>query len=434
MSTPAPVPSSDRARPTFLLLAAALILVASLVFNTDRSQSAVWLGPYLSAAANVGWGEFRYDLEETIAFRELSTEERQAYRFKRSDRLTPYLNNAVGYAYVAFAATSLFPWLPDLPAIELLQVLLHMILSVWVIALLGTRAQRMLFLLLYAANPVVLYFVTFPFYYFIQAIPSFALLILLIAQARGLRPQSVVTSAAFVAGSAVLAIVFLTRPTTIGAIVGFFLLAAFVIRPRVVVAAGFLLFIVLAHTGRAPGHHNPWHTAYIGIGAYPNEYVEAFNDNVGYALYEEKTGVPLNASLGGNLYDAAVANRYAEITRAEYFSILERDWPRVLRNVVLNTLQGFSPGYLTGQPYWVHLLFAAGGLVVVAALAWSRQFMLILLIGMSVGTFTIFCPPIPAYMYGAYALLVYGFIRVLERAGALAPLDRRLRPGRAAPT
>ena len=432
--TTSPLPRADAARPAFLLVAAALILAASFLFNTDRAQSAVWFGPYLSAAANVGWGEFRYDLDETIAFRDMTAEERRAYRFKHSDRLIPYKNNAVGYSYVAFAATSLFPWLPDVQALELLQILLHVGLSVWVIALLGTQVQRLLFLVLYALNPVVLYFVTFPFYYFMQAIPSFALLILLIAKSRGLRPQSVATSVAFLAGAAALAIVYLTRPTTIGAIAGFFLLAVFVVGPRWVVAGGLVLFVALAHSGPAPSDNNPWHTAYIGVGAYPNDYVEAFNDNVGYALYEEKTGVPLNASLGGNLYESGVANRYADITRAAYVSILERDWPRLLRNVVLNTLQGFSPGYVAGQPYWLHLLFAATGLIVLAALAWSRQFVLILLIGITAGTFTVLCPPIPAYMYGAYALLVYGFIRVLDRAGALAPLDRRLRQERAART
>jgi len=416
-------------------LVAGLIVLACVLFNTDRTQSAVWYGPYLSAAANVEWGDFRYDLQETIAFKDLEPAEREAYRFQRSEDLIPYRNNAVGYVYVVAAAKALFGWLPDLRAVEALQITLHTLFCTWIIFRLRSPAAKVLFLVLYALNPVVIYYVTFPFYYFAQAIPSFALLLLMIRDEES-QTRPLVTTLLLVSAAVLLGVVFLARPSTIGAIAAFFLLA--VARPRLrwPAVGAVLLFLMVVVTGRVASPHGPWHTAYIGIGAYPNEYVPAFNDNVGYALYRDKTGAELNASLGGNLYDDDVLTEYVALARQEYLSILERDWPRFVRNVVLNTLQGFSIGYMAGQPYWLHGLVALSGLVVIVLLLWSGQYVLFGLIGLTIGTFVPFSPPIPAYMYGAYALLVFGSLGVLEKLRlldpvneALARLMRRWRPG-----
>jgi hypothetical protein len=277
--------------------------------------------------------------------------------------------------------------------------------------------------------------VTFHFYYFAQAIPSFALLLLL--RQEDVEDSSPPVTILLLMGAAILlGVVFLARPSTIGAIAAFYVLAVAKPRLRWPAIASVLMLLLVVVTGRVPSDQGPWHTVYIGIGAYPNEYVPAFNDNVGYALFRDRTGVEINASLGGNYYDDDVLTDYVALMRQEYFAVLERDWPRLVRNVVLNTLQGFSIGYMVGQPYWLHCLVALSGLVVVVLLLWSGQYILVGLIGLTIGTFVPFSPPIPAYMYGAYALLAFGSLGVLEKLrlldplnGALARFARRWQPG-----
>jgi hypothetical protein len=400
-----------------------------VILNTERSQGPKWYGPYLSAAANVEWGAFNFDLDETVRYGEMSPDERAKYRFQASEELVPYKHNSVGYVYFVAAATSLLPWLPDLAAIEGLQIALHVFFCIWIIYLLRSPTAKLLFLLLYALNPLVIYYVTIPFYYFVQAIPSFLIVLLLLAITDNRWPDRPAAFVLGIAGGAVLGLALLTRPTTIGAVLGVFALAITTHRMRWPALAGAAVLALVVLTGRlADDQHGPWHTAYIGLGAYPNEFVTddfrpAFNDDVGYAFYLSQRGVQLDTELGGNYYEDEVIEDYMSLLRQEYLSVVRKDWPNVLRNATLNTLQGFSVGHVRQKGYSFQLPVAASGLVVLAAMAWTGQYVLILLIGATVGTFTVFAPPIPGYMYGAYALLVFGAVEFLRRKGILARCD-----------
>jgi hypothetical protein len=270
-------------------------------------------------------------------------------------------------------------------------------------------------MVLYALNPVVLYFVTFPYYYFFQAIPSFALIFLLLTRDRWIGPERPTLLSGYVALSVMLAFVLLTRSTTIVAIAAFFVLAALWVPDRRVMALGVVLFAGVVATGHSPSQKNFWHTAYIGVGGYPNPHVSGLSDNNGYALFERKTGVPLDASLGGNYYQAPVMAQYKEVAQDEFLLILRGEWPRLTLNAVLNVLQGFTIGYLVGQPHWVHLGMAAVGLAVLGLFLATGQFLVAALVVTTSLTFTLYYPPIPAYMYGAYALLALGVIRTCDR-------------------
>jgi hypothetical protein len=219
---------------------------------------------------------------------------------------------------------------------------------------------------------------------------------------------------AFLAICIALSVVLLIRSTTVAAVAAFFALAFLWLPARRVYFVGLAVFALIAVTGYSPSQKNFWHTAYIGIGAYPNVYMQGLSDNNGYALFERQTGVPLDASLGGNYYDGKVMSRYREISRVEFLTILRSDWPVLMRNAVMNTLQGFTIGYLVGRPSVVHFALAAAGLVVLVLLALSRQYVLAALIILSNATFTLYYPPIPAYMYGAYALLAMGVLGVVD--------------------
>ena len=104
--------------------------------------------------------------------------------------------------------------------------------------------------------------------------------------------------------------------------------------------------------------------------------------------------------------------------------IARADFPALFRNAALNTLQGYTIGYLVGQPYTVHLVMAAAGLAFLVLMLVSGQWVLAALILLTSATFVPYYPPIPAYMYGAYALLV---VALLQAADVLV---QRFRPAR----
>lgn len=388
-------------------------------------MSAVWYGPYLSAAVNLKWGgPFLYSLEETKAFRELSHDERLQYRFHVTDPVQTYNHNPIGYAYFIALAKKVFFWLPDVPAVQAMQALLHVLLCLGVTTALPSIGKRTGFLLLYALNPLVLYYVTFPFYYFLQAIPSFALVALLVRGKNGYRGLDRSAVILFVLLGAILGLVVLTRPTTIFAAVASLVLVIRRVRPLPWVAAAIAAFLLVTITGHSPSQKNVWHTAYIGIGAYSNTYMKGLSDDNGYHLYESVTGDPLVASLGGNYYDPDTMERYIQITRAEYLRILRADSWLLLRNAVTNTAQGFSIGYLVDAPLPVNYAIAISGFLVALFLVIGQQFIIVFLVLLTIGGFSPIYPPIPAYMYGAYLLLVIGAL------DAVAKLMGRLRKAR----
>ena len=72
--------TSTRARipAPLIYLGLAVLIAAAALLNTPGSYSAVWYGPYLSAAENVTWGgQFMVNLDEVKAFREMSEQQRK---------------------------------------------------------------------------------------------------------------------------------------------------------------------------------------------------------------------------------------------------------------------------------------------------------------------------------------------------------------------
>lgn len=394
------------------------ILAGSLLFNTDRTVSAVWYGPYLSAACNSHWGkDFLVNVDEVKSFADLPPSAQRQYRFTRTDNLVRYEANPIGFVYVVRAAKTLFPWLSDVSAVKALQIAVHTIMCIALIALLQPGMQRVAFLALYAVNPLVIYFVTNPIYFFWQALPSFGLAVLLILRQRN--AADVLTSPlgrlGLLAIFASLALALLIRPTTLGAVGVFFLLAIASLRKRGVLLAGAAVFAAVLVTGYTPNQKNFWHTPYVGIGAYANQHMQGLSDDNGYAMFERKTGHRFNASLGGPYYDAETMSRYSEATRDEYLRIARAEWPMLARNAAVNMLQGFSIGYLVGRPAWVQYAIAVAGLLALTLLLYSRQYWLVLAIAGTNATFALYFPPIQAYMFGSYMLLALGAVYILTQ-------------------
>jgi len=406
--------------------AAAGILLACRVFDDVRIQPPEFTIPYLSGAANYRWdGVWRVDPHDIFRYREISPDqpksvpsaEQAEHRFSASDQAVPFASLDRGYLYVAIVARTLFFWRGDLAALESLQIAVHVLLTLWVCWRLPRRRQKVLFYVLFGLNPLIVRFATLPIYYYWQAIPSCLLVVYLLDRRHRF--------GAWVFGVAVLlALVHQIRPTML--LTSLYLLSMVTWREsrwRGAAAIVLLLGITFAISPR--DDRAPWHTAYVGLGAYPNDYVIGIEDSVGYRRYEEVTGERADITAEGNiLFDPQGRARYREVMRQSYLEVVREAPYLPVRNAAENFLQSFSIGYIAEdvavggdrvlpQQLLSHLS-AVVGLVWLGVLCWRRQYLFIAGIACASLLTVVLFPPIPAYMFGSYPLLVGSLIAVVD--------------------
>ena len=399
---------------------AILISLAAWLVNSQATMSPVWYGPYLSGAANLSWsGEFYIDSEEVFYFDELTTEQQHSYQFGRSGSTVYYEANPVGYVYIVWLATQLFSALSDIHALELFQLLAHIGLSFVVIALLRTRLHKCMFALVYALNPVVLYYVVYPYYYFWQALPSLLFAVALLAGSHWGTISRFEQRAVMLCIAILLplcGLVVSARATTIAVFVLSLVLLFWFLRGyRVLLTVGLLAAVAVFSFANKPMAKNFYHTVYVGVGAYPNPYMDKLSDHEGYDLFEREYGYVLDGSIGGNYYEPENIAKYKAITRDESVRIIQQHPLMMFRNVLLNYLQSFTIGYLTEQPVAVYYGMAAAGVFVVALLLYFKQYLIFIGASAASSTFVLYYPPIPAYMYGSYLILSLGLVIILAR-------------------
>ncbi len=372
----------------------------------NQQENKNWIGPYLSSAANLKpFGDFKIDENEVIRFKDLSVDDQFNYRFNKSNETILYNHNPVGYSYIIRLSTFIFPFLGDSTSLIVLQLLTHITLCLLLIFLCKNNKHFIfLFSILYVFNPLIIYFVVLNYYYFWQCIPGFTILFLLLYKRK---PQWIA-----VIFTLLLTFATLSRPTILFLSIMTILLyyryySALFASLNLIIAA--LLFITI----NKPIEKNIWHTVYVGIAAYPNKHVLSLSDNEAYALYKTETGEDLNASVGGNYYDEEVISKYKEITRERVIAVLNTDPLIFIKNGILNSLQCFSTGYLNLGIPWLNIFSAGLGCIFLIALWISKQRFIILCITLYSISFCLYYPPIQAYLFGAYIILIYGFYNIL---------------------
>jgi hypothetical protein len=165
-----------------------------------------------------------------------------------------------------------------------------------------------------------------------------------------------------------------------------------------------------------PSEKNIWHTAYIGTGAYQNPYGIQLSDNDGYDLYQKTFGITLSATTGGNLYEPLVYSKYKVLTREAFVENLTSSPLLYLKNALVNSAAAFSIGYLSGKPDWLNYLLSGFGLLVILLFVRYKQWIYLISMGLLAFSYTLYYPPVPAYLFGNYALLVAGIIGVLNQS------------------
>ena len=393
-----------------LLFCSLLAVIAQHLYNTkyDVRQSTAWNGPYLSAAANLTWPvRFQIDLEQLRIFSGLDdTRKEDAFVFVPSDKLTPYRNNDIGYVYVIAAAHGLFPFLGQQAATLLLQAIIHLLIA----GLLlydprYTRRWKISFFLFYCLNPLVLRYVVFNHYYFWQVVPSFLILYLLPNQRAG--------KWGVMLGLGILPWAVLARSTTLLVLPLIFWLL-YQRFPRRYLVIGLVYVAGIFSFFYQPSIKNPWHTLYIGVGAYANPFGIELSDDSGYRLYESSFSEPLSASIGGNLYTPEVYNTYRSITKEAVLKQIKERPDLYIRNAALNFASAFSLGYVNSAPAFVNYFLALLGGCICLLLFRFERFIALSIVLLS-STYFFYYPPIPAYMYGNYLLLVGGVAFLLTR-------------------
>lgn len=390
-------------------------------------MSPVFLVPYFSGAVNYQLPkEWLHIEQEVINYKNLRDNEKTRYNFINDPaQATLYNYNYVGLVYIIMAANFFLPWLGDVLALEYLQIFVHILITLIIYSILSNRIHKIAFLLLYSFNPFIIYFVTFPFYYFWQVLATVFLFPYLISKDFRYKNWIFVITPIF-------SLTFLTRPPILACIVLFFIIY-FVIENKWKSICCLILFILLSTTFSAKKVGNSqtyWHTIFVGLGAYPGSPIHSLSDNEGISFFQNKTGKLISTSIpGGNFYtDMAIRNSYIETLQNEYLGILDTKPFLLVRNAAINFFQSFSLGYFVDYPLWVSYISAGIGFIFCLLLLYNKQFLWIIAIAASTITFTPYYPPIPAYMYGSYILIIGACISLLQNFKLFSPLSDKLKP------
>lgn len=407
---------------------ATVIGLSLWLFQAPKNQGLNWTFPYFSGAANLSESfEWRISPSDYDTVSSLSDAEYRLYKHRETPDTVWSNSNSYGYVLVAFASQQLLPWLGDLEAAIALQAAVHFATSMFlIVAVMQTRFQRVGLLVLYAANPVVLHFVSLPMYYFWMFIPGCALVVL-----RFRREWTTLTLAI---ATPLMLFSLWVRPTTLFLAAFVYCLAALQardLRSRSVVAAAVVVFVLGVSVIYSGGSRALWHTAYTGLGAYENPFGPAgLRDEDSYEFFESQTGVKIDTNaVRGNFNDPLVRGQMDELLKNRYLEIVRTDPLLILRNALLNVLQLFSPGHDPDRPF-VTAACTVVGACVLLLLVMAKQWVWILgVLSVSVG-YVLYFPPIAAYHFGAYLVLVVGCILAVERLPNLSrarggPLWRR---------
>lgn len=396
-----------------VLLAVAEIIVYLYGLDHLKRQKTTWMGPYLSAAANMEWPPaFHVDNEQLTKFDKLDNARLEdSFKFSKSDATTHYSYNDIGYVYLIWVAKLLFPFVGDQLAIILLQGLVHLLLCSFLIISKSLPPKwRIGFFLLYALNPLILRFVVFNHYYFWQSVPSIFLIYLYALKKDSHR----FWSPPFLLMVFLLPWALLARMSTLPILLVLFYLIYQKTRKLVFVTSG-IYFISIFWLLGIPSQKNVWHTAYIGIGAYQNPYDIKLSDDEGSRLFKKITGDNISTSAGGNMYSNEVFDRYKSITRQSTLSQLHTTPMIYVKNAFVNTMLAFGTGYISGAGDIVNYVLAIVGLGIFLLFCKHKLWIHIISISCISLIYTIYYPPVPAYMFGNYVLIISGILTILYK-------------------
>jgi len=215
-------------------------------------------------------------------------------------------------------------------------------------------------------------------------------------------------------GNAALLLSVLIRPTVVLLVVLASICGVFKAKPgasRTVSIAATVVLTIGIFMISAGQRNSPFHTMYVGLGAYPNQVgVNVLADEEGYRYFKQQSGIEIQtAVIGGNYSDPEIRSAYFGCLRNRYIDIVRSEPWLVMRNALFNVCQAFGIGYSVQYPV-VSVISGVIGLAVIIVLVLRHLWLQALAIGAYSVTYIWYYPPIPAYHFGAFLITVVALV------------------------
>ncbi len=401
----------------FLICLASVFIIAHFV-DRGKIMTPEISAPYFSGAALMhSDNKWQFNLGEVDSLKKITSINNTKARIYALDHYKfstlPFNSrfyeiNQPGLVYLIYISQLLFPFLGEIGSLKLLQLIVHLLFSFSILQLLNGKNKKTVFFFGYITNPFIIYLTLFPFYYFWQAIPSFALIVLLLNK-KFHRPAILYFTAI------VFALIYHVRVSTI-LLSTFTLLFSFYsisLFKRIVAFALMMLTIYLLNPSYLSKH--PGHVMYSSFGAYPNSPVKGFSDNISFENYAKDIGQKINYSTIPSMYDKEVIMGEAKWGMGKFINFGKQHPFILLRNATYNFFESFGFGYFTAS-ILLSYFSAALGLLFFSLLFLRKKFNFILMITAASLTFNLYLAPVPIYLFGSYVLLIFVFIETFISA------------------
>lgn len=337
------------------------------------------------------------------------------YKFKDSKNLsnadTGMDGSDWGYAIIVKILT-IFPG-PDLLKIIIFHLLIHLIICNIISNKLyrSEKNNYLYFNLFYTLNPIVIYFIAFPNYYFLQSVAGFILLNCLLDKSNyKIRFIEIVS----------LCLLLIVRSTIISFILSYFIILIFRHYNFKKIISLFCLSIVIIYSLSlllpSKNLKRIYHTMAIGVNAYN------FDDSENY-MRDDYIQDNINKYIKNNNIKTNCIKQRCGQNDMIYLNILEKELikdfikrPEIyIKNFIFNEILLFSPGYKSNEKILIYFSLFFGLLVIIYAI-YLKKYLLILIILAAEISFTFYYPPVVAYRFGSIILLTYLCIELLNKS------------------
>lgn len=399
-----------------------LITYAASFFRTGYQGA---LPNYISASKNISVTSFDVCIDpgEVSYFNELNgssegviSYEKRHYSFNSGycttnrDLLARGFGYLISYGYLFLILffIKIAGWMGDFQAIIFFASLCHAFVSLQVLNLFTKKIEKKLFSIIYIFNPFVIYIISGSYYYSFLPVSGLAFLYIYSQIFSGKMQVNIIVNYFILMGFTVL-----IRPTL--APLYLFTLALFFFKNKENKYVNLFLIsksLIIIYFLYNISIYGPWHSALVGLDSYSwdnNIILSDINatDKISNYLSIPIKNYPLVLQIGvDNYINSAkdiVVNFYAE-NKFLY-----------VRNLIFNIFCGFSFGYInisSGATYFsIFIGFIVSNLMIIKG---YKLFLIAIL--MSMISYILYFPPIPAYNITSYMLVSFFLANFLGKS------------------
>ena len=405
-----------------------LIIIISLIFtylfSNEKHQGA--LPYYLSASLNeISLSSVSFSEEETLLFKSYNIKDAQGdlpatngpnyFKFSQKSSIPATAAETISkFGYIVSVGFLLylkflrffFAWMPSIGDITMVIIgntIIHISCCFAYLKLTPNLVKKRVFTLFYFLNPLIIILYTFPYYYYLLVLPSVAAIYIY-------QNNYNIRLKAYVPIFIILLFSILVRPTvTIGILCICLITALLCNTIRNWIA--FILLVVLVALFYVNNQliFGPWHTMYIGIGAYANNLDIALTDQATNDFYQ-------NIFLNDKALENNIDYIYKlDLLKNEVLRIVHLNPILYIYAALKNLLHLYGFGYSVDYYWFQYLSMTAGALYILLSVNKKLYFHLIVILTLNVG-YVFYFPPVPMYMAGTYILLIHGWLEIFSKS------------------